>query len=47
MTDQTPDLGKHPRGTLALIIAYGVVFVMLPLFTNLNESRPVPERVTS
>ncbi len=28
MNGQDPDLGKHPRGTLALIIAYGIVFVL-------------------
>jgi hypothetical protein len=28
MTDQEPDIGRHPRGTLALILAYGIVFVL-------------------
>jgi len=28
MQDQEPDIGKHPRGTLAIVAAYGVVFVL-------------------
>ncbi len=28
MNEQRPDIGKHPRGTLALIVAYGVIFVL-------------------
>jgi ubiquinol-cytochrome c reductase cytochrome b subunit len=33
--------------TSALLpLGYGVVFVLLPVFTDLNDSKPVPERVT-
>jgi hypothetical protein len=28
MADQDPDLGKHPRGTIAVIALYGVLFVV-------------------
>ncbi len=28
MTDPRPDIGKHPRGTLALVGLYGVLFVL-------------------
>ena len=28
MSDQHADLGKHPRGTLALVGLYGLVFVI-------------------
>jgi hypothetical protein len=28
MTDQRPNLGEHPRGTLAIVGLYGVLFVL-------------------
>jgi hypothetical protein len=28
MDDQHPEIGKHPRGTLALIGLYGLVFLL-------------------
>jgi len=28
MSDQHSDIGKHPRGTLALVGLYGLVFVI-------------------
>lgn len=28
MSDQHPDVGKHPRGTLAVVGLYGVLFVV-------------------
>jgi hypothetical protein len=28
MSDQPPDLGKHPRGTLALVGLYGLLFAV-------------------
>ena len=28
MSDQQSDIGKHPRGTLALVGLYGLVFVI-------------------
>jgi len=28
MAEQDPDLGKHPRGTIAIITLYGVLFVL-------------------
>lgn len=28
MRDETPDIGKHPKGTLALVALYGVVYAL-------------------
>ncbi len=28
MSDQPPEVGKHPRGTMALVALYGVLFVI-------------------
>jgi hypothetical protein len=28
MSDQKGDIGKHPRGTLALVGLYGLIFVL-------------------
>lgn len=28
MDQRDPDLGNHPRGTLALVVAYGLAFVL-------------------
>ena len=28
MAEQPPELGKHPRGTLAVVGLYGVIFVL-------------------
>ena len=28
MTDPPRDIGQHPRGTLAIIALYGVIFVL-------------------
>jgi len=28
MTDQRPNLGEHPRGTLAIVGLYGVLFAL-------------------
>ncbi len=28
MSDQPPEVGKHPRGTMALVGLYGVLFVI-------------------
>ena len=28
MAEHDPDIGKHPRGTIALISIYGVLFVV-------------------
>ena len=28
MTNEEPDLGKHPRGTLAVVGVFGLLFVL-------------------
>ena len=28
MSDQPPEVGKHPRGTMALVGLYGVLYVI-------------------
>lgn len=28
MPDHDPELGKHPRGTLAIVAAYGIIFLL-------------------
>jgi hypothetical protein len=28
MTEHDPDLGKHPRGTLAIMSIFGILFVV-------------------
>ena len=28
MPDQPPDLGRHPRGTLAIVGLYGLIFAL-------------------
>lgn len=28
MQDRQPDIGRHPRGTLALVGAYGLLFAL-------------------
>ena len=27
MSDHDPDLGEHPRGTLAILLVYGLLFI--------------------
>jgi len=47
LTDLMRDTTGLSWATLMITVAAGVVFLLLPPLTRLNESKPVPERLTS